>query len=72
MDMLIEQFEAENPDVRVIHNSDIAYDNFVLKSQRRRRAELASDVVTLYYGWIPAFVDAGYLVPLPEPYALTT
>ena len=28
MDMLIEQFEAENPDVHVIHNSDIAYDNF--------------------------------------------
>ncbi len=66
MNMLIEQFEAENPDVRVIHNSDIAYDNFRDELAASAPAGVGPDVVTLFYGWIPAFVDAGYLVPLPD------
>jgi multiple sugar transport system substrate-binding protein len=68
MDMLIEQFEAENPDIRIIHNSDIAYDNFRTEIAAAAAAGVGPDVVSLYYGWIPAFVDAGYLVPLPEPF----
>ncbi len=68
MDMLIEQFEAENPDVRVIHNSDIAYDNFRTELATSVAGGVGPDVVSLFYGWIPAFVDAGYLVPLPEPF----
>jgi multiple sugar transport system substrate-binding protein len=70
MDMLIEQFEAENPDIRVVHNSDIAYDNFRTEIATAAAAGVGPDVVTLYYGWIPAFVDAGYLVPLPEPFTV--
>ncbi len=66
MDDLIAQFEAENPDVKVIHNSDIAYDNFRDEIAASAPAGVGPDVVTLFYGWIPAFVDAGYLVPLPE------
>jgi multiple sugar transport system substrate-binding protein len=66
MDMLIEQFEAENPDVRVIHNGEIAYDNFRDELAASAPAGVGPDVVSLFYGWIPAFVDAGYLVPLPE------
>jgi multiple sugar transport system substrate-binding protein len=65
MDMLIEQFEAENPDIHVIHNADIAYDNFRDEIAASAPAGVGPDVVTLYYGWIPAFVDAGYLIPLP-------
>lgn len=68
MNMLIEQFEAENPDIDVIHNSDIAYDNFRDEIAASAPAGVGPDVVTLFYGWIPAFVDAGYLVPLPEPF----
>ncbi|MGJ3238797.1 MAG: extracellular solute-binding protein [Anaerolineae bacterium] len=68
MDMLIEQFEAENPDVRVIHNSDIAYDNFRTELATSVAGGVGPDVVALFYGWIPSFVDAGYLVPLPEPF----
>lgn len=66
MNMLIEQFEAENPDIRVIHNSDIAYDNFRDQLAASAPAGVGPDVVTLFYGWIPSFVDAGYLVPLPQ------
>jgi multiple sugar transport system substrate-binding protein len=68
MDMLIAQFEAENPDVHVIHNSDIAYENFRTEIATSAAGGVGPDVVSLYYGWIPAFVDAGYLVPLPEPF----
>ncbi|MCA9883887.1 MAG: extracellular solute-binding protein [Anaerolineae bacterium] len=68
MDMLIEQFEAENPNIRVIHNSDIPYDNFRDELAASAPAGVGPDVVSLFYGWIPAFVDAGYLVPLPEEY----
>jgi multiple sugar transport system substrate-binding protein len=70
MNMLIQQFEAQNPDIHVVHNSDIAYDNFRTEIATAAAAGVGPDVVTLYYGWIPAFVDAGYLVPLPEPFTL--
>ncbi len=66
MDKLIEQFEAENPDIDVVHNSDIAYDNFRDEIAASAPAGVGPDVVSLFYGWIPAFVDAGYLIPLPE------
>ncbi|MCI0713131.1 MAG: extracellular solute-binding protein [Chloroflexi bacterium] len=66
MNQLIEQFEAENPDIDVIHNSEIPYDNFRDEIAASAPAGVGPDVVTLFYGWIPAFVDAGYLIPLPE------
>ena len=66
MNRLIQQFEAANPDVRVVHNSDIPYDQFRDKIAASAPAGVGPDVVTLFYGWVPAWVDAGYLVPLPE------
>ena len=66
MNVLIEQFEAENPGIKVIHNSDIPYDNFRDQLATAAPAGVGPDVVSLFYGWIPAFVDAGYLVPLPS------
>ena len=68
MDALIAQFEEENPNIDVIHNSGIAYDNFRTELAASVAAGVGPDVVTLFYGWIPSFVDAGYLVPLPEPF----
>jgi multiple sugar transport system substrate-binding protein len=66
MNELIAQFEAANPDVKIIHNSDIPYDNFRDQLAASAPAGVGPDVVSLFYGWIPAFVDAGYLVPLPQ------
>ena len=66
MNMLIEQFHAENPGIRVVHNSDIPYANFRDELAASAPAGVGPDVVTLFYGWIPAFVDAGYLVALPD------
>ncbi len=66
MNELIAQFEAENPGIKVVHNSDIPYANFRDELAASAPAGVGPDIVTLFYGWIPAFVDAGYLVPLPE------
>ena len=65
MNALIEQFHEANPDVRVLHNSEFPYANFRDELAASAPAGVGPDVVTLFYGWIPAFVDAGYLVPLP-------
>ena len=66
MNELIAQFEMENPGIKVVHNSDIPYANFRDELAASAPAGVGPDVVTLFYGWIPAFVDAGYLVPLPD------
>lgn len=66
MNRLIQQFEAENPDINVIHNSDIPYGEFIDKVAASAAADTGPDVVTLYYGWIPSWVDAGYLVPISQ------
>lgn len=66
MNMLIEQFEAENPGIEVVHNSDIPYEQFRDEIAASAPAGVGPDVATLFYGWLPAWVDAGYLVPLPE------
>lgn len=66
MDELIAQFEAANPGIKVIHNSDVPYDDYRNKIAASVPAGVGPDVATLYYGWQPAWVDAGYLVPLPE------
>ncbi len=66
MNQLIEQFQAENPGIQVIQNADIPYDQFRDKIAASVPAGVGPDVATLFYGWLPAWVDAGYLVPLPE------
>ncbi|MCB0124516.1 MAG: extracellular solute-binding protein [Caldilineaceae bacterium] len=68
MDQLIEMFEAENPGIKVIHNSDIPYDDFRDKIATSVPAGVGPDVATLFYGWQVAWIDAGYIVPLPEEY----
>ncbi len=66
MNQLIAQFEAENPNIKVIQNSDVPYDDFINKIAASVPAGVGPDVVSLFYGWQPAWIDAGYLVPLPE------
>ncbi|MCB0190258.1 MAG: extracellular solute-binding protein, partial [Caldilineaceae bacterium] len=68
MNQLITMFEAENPGIKVIHNSDIPYDDFRDKIATSVPAGVGPDVATLFYGWQNDWIDAGYLVPLPEEY----
>ncbi len=66
MDQLIQMFEEENPNIKVIHNADIPYAEFRDKIAASVPAGVGPDVATLFYGWQSAWIDAGYLTPLPE------
>lgn len=66
MNYLIQQFQTANPNIRIVHNSDIPYGEFIDKVAASASADTGPDVVTLFYGWIPSWADAGYLVPLPQ------
>ena len=65
MNQLIEQFNAENPDVIVVQET-FPYDAY----QQRVAAALAAgqgpDVAQLFYGWVGAWQRAGYVEPLPQ------
>ena len=62
---LIKKFEAANPDITV-KQENFPYDAYSQKVASSVPAGQGPDVVNLYYGWLPQYVDAGYLQPLPE------
>lgn len=68
MDILIEQFHAQHPHIRVVHNYETAYDDFLDVMAARIPAGVGPDVISLFYGWQTDWIDAGYLVPLPEEF----
>ncbi|RAH97311.1 ABC transporter substrate-binding protein [Acuticoccus sediminis] len=64
IDQLIEAFEAENPDITVKH-THFPYAQYRTKIAAAVMAGQGPDVVQLYYGWLPDFLKAGLLEPLP-------
>lgn len=64
IDQLIEQFEAENPDITVKH-THFPYAQYRTKIAAAVLAGEGPQVVQLYYGWLPDFMKAGLLEPLP-------
>ena len=64
VDELIKQFEAQNPGVRVVHEN-FPYDAYNQKVASAVPAGQGPDVINLFYGWVPLYVDSGYLQPLP-------
>jgi multiple sugar transport system substrate-binding protein len=65
IDALIEQFEAENPDITVKH-TNFPYAQYRTKVAAAVPAGEGPDVVQLYYGWLKDYLKADLLVPLPE------
>jgi multiple sugar transport system substrate-binding protein len=65
VDGLIKQFEAQNPGVHVVQET-FPYDSYNQKVASAVPAGQGPDVVNLFYGWLPLYVDSGYLQPLPE------
>ena len=65
VDALIKQFEAQNPGVHVVQET-FPYDSYNQKVASAVPAGQGPDVVNLFYGWLPLYVDSGYLQPLPE------
>ncbi len=64
VDQLIAQFETQNPGVKVVHEH-FPYDAYNQKVASAVPAGQGPDVINLFYGWVPLYVDSGYLQPLP-------
>lgn len=64
VDTLIEMFEAENPDIKVTQQT-FPYEQYNTKVASSVPSGEGPNVINLYYGWLPTYIDSGYLQPLP-------
>ena len=64
---LIKKFETANPGIKVVHQT-FPFDAYQQKVASSIPAGQGPDVVNLFYGWLPTWVKAGYLQPLPDEY----
>lgn len=65
VDQLIVDFQKENPNIKVVHTT-FPYEQYNDKVAASVPAGRGPDVINLYYGWLPKYIDSGYLAPLPE------
>lgn len=65
IDSLIEEFEAANPDIKVVHQN-FPYDSYQEKLAAAIAAGEGPDIVNLFYGWVPKYVKSGVLQELPS------
>jgi len=65
IDVLIDRFEKENPDI-VVEHVNFPYENYNVKVAASVPAGVGPNVINLYYGWLPLYINAGYLQALPE------
>lgn len=65
MDDLIIMFEERNPDIRVTQQT-FPYENYNTKVASSVPSGQGPNVINLFYGWLPLYIDSGYLQPLPE------
>lgn len=65
VDELIVDFQKENPNIKVVHTT-FPYEQYNDKVAASVPAGRGPDVINLYYGWLPKYIDSGYLAPLPE------
>lgn len=67
---LITQFEQQNPNIKVVAQ-DFPYDQYNQKVAAAMHAKQGPDVLNLYYGWVPQYVQQGYLQPIPSDFMST-
>ncbi len=65
VNQLIPEFQKANPKIKVKH-VNFPYDDFRQKFAAAIQAGEGPDVINVYYGWLPAYVQQKVLVPLPE------
>ncbi|WP_320128866.1 extracellular solute-binding protein [uncultured Sphaerochaeta sp.] len=63
MDTLISMFEKANPDIKVIQQT-FPYEQYNTKVASSVPSGEGPNIVNLYYGWLPLYIDSGYLQPL--------
>jgi multiple sugar transport system substrate-binding protein len=64
---LIPEFQAANPDITIKH-VNFPYDDFRQQVAAAVQAGEGPDVLNVFYGWIPAYMQQQFLVPLPAEY----
>ena len=62
---LILDFQKQNPNIEIAHNSTIPYEQYQQKLAAAAPAGQGPDVVNLYYGWLGKYTQSGYLQELP-------
>ncbi|TCL63292.1 multiple sugar transport system substrate-binding protein [Hydrogenispora ethanolica] len=67
MDKLIKDFEAKNPDIKVVQQH-FPYDSYEQKLLTSMATGTGPDIINIYYGWVPKYVKAKVLQPLPAKY----
>lgn len=65
VDELIPIFEEQNPGITVRHEN-FPYDDFQAQVAADFQAGQGPDVLNVYYGWIPAYVQQQVLTPLSQ------
>jgi multiple sugar transport system substrate-binding protein len=65
VDELIVEFQKQNPNIKVVHTT-FPYEQYNEKVAASVPAGRGPDVINLFYGWLPKYIDSGYLAPLPE------
>jgi multiple sugar transport system substrate-binding protein len=65
MTKLIKEFEKDNPDIRVVQKT-FPYSAYQQKLATSIASGIGPNVINLFYGWVPKYVKAGVLQPLPE------
>jgi multiple sugar transport system substrate-binding protein len=65
VDELIKQFEAKNPGIKVEHVT-FPYASYNQKVATSIPVGDGPDVINLYSGWLPMYVKADYIQPLPK------
>lgn len=65
IDVLIDLFQKENPDI-IVKQITFPYEDYNVKVAASVPAGVGPNVVNLYYGWLPLYINAGYLQALPE------
>jgi multiple sugar transport system substrate-binding protein len=64
---MIDAFEAANPDIK-IKEVLVQYEEITQKVAAQVPVGQGPDVIKPYYGWVPLWVQNGFLAPLPEDY----
>lgn len=62
---LIAMFEEENPGIKVNHET-FPYENYNTKVAASVPSGTGPNIINLYYGWLPLYINSGYLKPLPH------
>ncbi len=63
MDTLISMFEKANPDIKVVQQT-FPYEQYNTKVASSVPSGTGPNIINLYYGWLPLYIDSGYLQPL--------